>query len=122
MKINPKLIQIVTVAAMILGGIILCSQLSQLITMNKTVKEISNINSEARFTLEEDAEVKITYRYVVEEGGFNILLQNQNNEIQNLSTTQNNGQQALTLSQGTYTIQVKAQKFKGLYHSNTYKL
>lgn len=122
MKINPKLIQIVTVAAMILGGIILCSQLSQLITMNKTVKEISNINSEARFTLEEDAEVKITYRYVVEEGGFNILLQNQNNEIQNLITTQNNGQQTLTLSQGTYTIQVKAQKFKGLYHINAYKL
>lgn len=122
MKINPKLIQIVTVTAMILGGIILCSQLSQLITMNKTVKEISNINSEARFTLEEDAEVKITYRYVVEEGGFNILLQNQNNEIQNLITTQNNGQQTLTLSQGTYTIQVKAQKFKGLYHINAYKL
>ncbi len=122
MKINPKLIQIVTVAAMILGGIILCSQLSQLITMNKTVKEISNINSEARFTLEEDAKVKITYRYVVEEGGFNILLQNQNNEIQNLITTQNNGQQTLTLSQGTYTIQVKAQKFKGLYHINAYKL
>lgn len=122
MKINPKLIQIVTVTAMILGGIILCSQLSQLITMNKTVKEISNINSEARFTLEEDAKVKITYRYVVEEGGFNILLQNQNNEIQNLITTQNNGQQTLTLSQGTYTIQVKAQKFKGLYHINAYKL
>lgn len=122
MKIKPKLTQIVTVLAIILGGIIFCSQLAQLITINKTVKEISNINSEASFTLQEDAKVKITYRYVVEEGKFNILLKNQETKTQSLITSPNNGQQIFTLSQGNYTIQVRAQNFKGLYHINAYKL
>lgn len=122
MKANSKRTQIIILIAIILGGIFLCSQLSQLVTMNKTIKEPSDISSQTSFTLEEDTKVKITYRYVVEEGDFDILLQNQNNKTQSLITTQDNGQQTLTLSQGTYTIQVTAKNFKGLYHINAYKL
>ncbi|WP_054742066.1 hypothetical protein [Cellulosilyticum ruminicola] len=63
--------------------------------MNKAVKEISDINSETSFNLKEETKVKVTYRYVAEEGNFDILLQNQNKKAETLITTQNKGEQTL---------------------------